>query len=251
MSSLAISSIVFACVFGGALLGMFLRRALPDHHLGGDSKDTIKLGIGLIGTMGALVLGLMVGSAKSSYDAQKGGFTQMSARVILLDRVLARYGPEAKDAREMLRASVARLIDLIWPEDHSRPAQLDPMALGAEPVYDRLQALSPKNDAQAALKTQALNVATDINQTRWLLFQQLGRSFPTAFLVVLVCWFSIIFLGFGLFAPPNPTVITTLLLCALSVSGALFLILELDRPFDGFIQISSDTLRQALANLGR
>lgn len=251
MSSFAIGWIVFACVFGGALLGMLLRRALPDHHLSAEGKETIKLGIGLIGTMGGLVLGLMVASAKSSYDSQKTGVTQMSAKLILLDRGMAHYGAEAKDARDLLRHTVAGMLDHIWPDDRSRSAQLDPTAASAEGLYDKIQDLAPKTDSQRTLKATALSIATDIGQTRWLLFQQSGRSFPTPFLVVLVFWFSIVFVGFGLFAPPNPTVLGTLLLCALSVAGAVFLILELDRPFDGFIQISSEPLRRTLAGLGR
>ena len=71
------------------------------------------------------------------------------------------------------------------------------------------------------------------------------------FLVVLVFWLTILFISFGLFAPPNATVIATLFVCALSVSGAIFLILELDQPFEGLIRISSAPLRNALAHLGQ
>jgi hypothetical protein len=96
MSSMAISSIVFACVFGGAMLGMFIRAILPQHHLRSDSKDVVKLGMGIVATLSALVLGLLIASAKGSYDAQSAELTQMSAKIILLDRLLAHYGPETK-----------------------------------------------------------------------------------------------------------------------------------------------------------
>ena len=86
MSAMAVGGIVFACVFGGALLGMVLRRALPAHHLSTDSKDVVKLGMGLVGTMAALALGLLLASAKSAYDAQADELRQMSATVLLLDR---------------------------------------------------------------------------------------------------------------------------------------------------------------------
>jgi hypothetical protein len=251
MSSLTISTIVFACVFGGAVVGMILRNLLPGHHLDGESKDVVKGGAGLIATMAALVLGLMVASAKNSYDAQKSAFTQMSVKIVLLDKGLALYGPETKEIREQLRAGVDRMIVQIWPEDGSGRAQLDPRAARVDGIYVNIQRLSPKDDTQRSLQNQLLLIAQDIAQTRWLLFQQGDSSISMVFLVVLVFWLSIIFASFGLFAPVNATTVLMLLLCALSVSGALFLIMELDRPFDGMIQISSTPLRIALDQMGQ
>ena len=250
MSDMAISGIVFACVFGGALLGMFLRAALPDHHLSTDSKDVVKLGMGLIGTMAALLLGLLIASAKGSYDTQSSELTQMSTNIILLDRVMAHYGPETKEARDLLRRSVVVALDQIWPETTSGPAQLEPTR-ESEGFLDKIQRLSPQNEAQRSLKAQALGISTDLGRTRWLLFEQAGSSISTPFLVVVVFWLTIIFVSFGLFAPPNATVIAILFVCALSVSGAIYLILELDQPFDGLLQISSAPLRSALEHLGQ
>ena len=250
MSSLAISGIVFGCIFGGALLGLAIRALLPEPHLAADSKDLVKLGMGLIATMSALVLGLLIASAKGSFDAQRSELTQISANVIFFDRILARYGPETKEARELLRSSVVNALDRIWPEDSSRPSQVEGTA-ASEAIFDRILELSPKNEAQRTLQAQALKLATDVAQMRWLLFAQRGSSIPTPFLAILVFWLTIIFASFSLFAPANATVIATLLVCALSVSGAIFLILELDRPFAGFIQISSAPLRNALEQLGR
>src|SRR5258705_5446027 len=113
MSSLVIAVIAFLCVFGGALFGMLLRNVLPESHLSNESKSLINLGIGTIATMSALVLGLMVGTAKSSYDAQGAELNVISAKVLLLDRVLAHYGPETTDIREFLRAALARAIDRV------------------------------------------------------------------------------------------------------------------------------------------
>ena len=243
--------IVFACVFGGALLGMFLRTALPEHHLSTDSKDVVKLGMGLLATMAALVLSLLIASAKSSYDTQRSELTQLSANVILLDRVMAHYGPETKDARDLLRRTVARALERMWSKDGSRPAPLEPAAAGEERLYDKIQALSPRNEAQRSLRAEALRISTDLGRTRWLLSEEAGGSIPVSFLVMLILLVAVIFISYGLFAPPNATVIATLFVCALSVSGAIFLILELDRPFAGLIQISSAPLRSALANLGQ
>ena len=250
MSAIATGLIVFTCVFGGALLGMLLRAVLPAHHFDEDTKDLIRMGMGLIGTMTALVLGLMIATAKGTFDTQKDEVTQVSAKIILLDRILAHYGPETKEIRNLVRGAVAHEVDRVWPKDRTRSSQLEPTR-GAEAPFDKIQELSPKDDAQRALKAQALSILSDISQTRWLMFQQRGSSFSELFLVVVVSWITIIFISFGLYAPRNATVIVTLLVCALSVSGAILLILELDKPFEGLIQISPVQLRNAIAILGQ
>lgn len=254
MSSLAISGIVFACIFGGVLLGMLLRALLPEKHLSGETKDLVKLGMGLIGTMTALVLGLLIASAKGSFDAQRNGLTQLSANLILLDRTLSHFGPETAEVREMLRASVADMLQHTWPEEDSQSGKKEAKSSTEgryEGLYEKIQELAPKNEVQRTLQAQALKTAFDIAQTRWLLFAQKGSSIPTPFIVVMVCWLTLILASFSLFAPPNAIVFTTLLVCTLAVSSAVFLIMELDRPFDGMIQISSAPLRNALAQLGR
>jgi hypothetical protein len=248
---MSIGWIVLACVFGGALLGMALRLILPEHHLSAESKDVIKLGMGLTAMMSALVLALLTNSAKSSYDAQRNEVTQLSANIILLDRVLAHYGPEAKEARDLVKLSAAGMTDRIWPENRSGLAQLAPNTAVAEGFFDKIQELSPQNEVQRSLQAQAIKTSIDIGQARLLLLEQGGRSIPMPFLALLVFWLTIIFLSFGLFAPPNATVIVTLFLCALSVSGAIFLIMELDRPFGGLIQISAAPLRDAIVHLGK
>ncbi len=248
MSAIGIGLIVLACVFGGSILGMVLHTILPEQHLSADSKDVIKLGMGLIATMSALVLALLTNSAKGSFDTQRNELTQMAANIILLDRVLAHYGPETKEARDLLKETVANIINRMWPEGGSAPL-LEPLA--AEAFYDKIQSLSPQNEVQRALQGQALKMAVDIGQVRWLLFEQGGRSIPMPFLVLLIFWVTIIFLSFGLFAPRNATVIITLFLCALSVSGVIFLIMELDHPFGGLVQISSASLRSALSQIDK
>jgi hypothetical protein len=254
MSSLTISCIIFACIAGGILLGMMLRALLPEEHLSAESKDIIKLGMGLIGTMTALVLGLLIASAKSSFDTQRNGLAQLAGNVSFLDRALAHYGPEAKDAREMLRASVVDMLQQTWPEENAPAGQTLAKTRTEgryEGLYEKIQELTPQNNAQRTFQAQAMKTAMDLGQARWLLFAQKGRSIPTPFLVVMVCWLALLLGSFSLFAPRNVTVVVTLLICALAVSSAVFLILELDQPFGGIIQISSAPLRDALAQLGR
>jgi hypothetical protein len=253
MSSIAITSIVFTCVFGSALLGLLLRVKLPQNHLSQDSKDVVKLAMGLIATMAALVLGLLTASAKSSFDTQNDEVKQSAAKIILLDRALAHYGPETKEVRELIRHTIGLRLDLTWPEDSSKPGKLDApeQVLASEGIYDRIRALSPQNDAQRELQAKALQISGDLLGTRWLLLTQSSSPIPMPFLVVLVFWLSILFASFGLFAPRNATVIAALVLSAVAVSGSTFLILEMSRPFEGMIKISSAPVRYALSQLGK
>jgi hypothetical protein len=254
MSSLEISGIIFACVFGGALLGMVLQALLPEQHLSSDTKDVVKLGMGLIGTMTALLLGLMIASAKSSFDTQRAGIAQLAGNVIMIDRALAHYGPETKDVREMLRASLADMIQHTWPNESPASGQTSSQG-GTEGKYEflfeKIQALTPKNDAQRTFQAQAFSTVIDTAKLRWSLFSQKGSSIPMPFLVVMVAWLVLLFASFSLFAPRNPTVFVTLLICALAVSSAIFLILELDHPFSGMIQVSGAPVRAALETLGK
>jgi len=250
MNVVAIRLIVFVCVFGAALFGMFLRRVLPEQHLSADSKDTVRLGMGTIATMAALVLGLLVASAKNFYDTQSSELTELSANVILLDRILAYYGPETKEVRDLLRDAVAHQLDLIWHQDRQQLSEVEPTAGGGE-ILKKIQALSPKNDAQRAFQAQALSMGLGLAKERWLMFEERSNSISIPLLAVLVFWLAIVFASFGLFAPPNATVIATLLLCALAVSGAIFLTVEMYTPFKGLMQLSSAPLRNALAHLGQ
>jgi len=246
-----VGGVTFACVFGGALAALLLHSLLPEEHLSTETKDVVKLGIALIATMAALVLGLLIASAKSTYDTRRNQLLQVSADILLLDRVLANYGAETKDARAMLQRSTAAALEQFWPANRDRPATLGRKATSIEAVFSNIQQLSPHSEAQRFLQSQALTMALDLGRTRVLLFEQLGSSIPVPFLVVLVFWLSIIFASFGLFAPRNATVIAAFFVCALSVSGAIFLILELDQSFEGLLQVSSAPLRTALDELGQ
>jgi hypothetical protein len=251
MSAQVVALIVFACTFGGALLGMALRRALPEHHLGADSKDVVKVTMGLVGTMSALVLGLLVASAKSSYDAQGAEVTQLAANAVLLDRVLSHYGPESKDARDALRVGVTGFVERISPSGASQSAPLGAPSTHNEVILDRIQALTPKDDRQHELQQQALKMGMEIAQTRWLMYAQ-GVGSPSRPLVVaIVFWLTIIFVSWGLFAQPNGTVFAALAVAALAVSGALFLIMEMYSPYEGLVRISGEPLRAALTLLGQ
>jgi hypothetical protein len=207
--------------------------------------------MGLVATMAALVLGLLIASAKSSYDTQNSELTDMSSKLILLDRVLAHYGPESKEAREQVRISVVRALDQMWSKDPAGLSQSEPSSTGSEVLYDKIQALSPKDDAQRSIQSMALSIVIGLAQTRWLMYEQRVNSVSAPLLIVLVFWLTALFISFGLFAPRNATVILTLLVSALSVSGAILLILEMYTPYAGLIRIPDTPLRTALAHLGQ
>jgi hypothetical protein len=223
MSSIAISFLTLALVFGGALFGMFLRTSLSENHVVSDSKDVVKLGMGLVGTMAALVLGLLIASAKSSFDMQSAELTEVSSKLVLLDRVLAHYGPAAQESRDLVRAAVVRTLDGMELQARTRDSHSDPMSAGSEALYDKVQALVPANDAQRTMQGQALGLVIALGQMRWLIYEQRASSVSMPLLVVLISWLTIIFVSFGLFAPFNATVLTSLFVSALSFSGAIFL----------------------------
>jgi len=240
-------------VFAGALLGMGLQRLLPSHHLSKEMQDLVKLSAGTIATLTALVLGLLVSSAKSSFDAINSGIVQGGANVIFLDRTLARYGPETAAVREQLKRTVATGIETVWPAEKTGVPGLSALerGKGMETVQDALSEVTPKTDVQRTILTQAQQLAFSLTQSRWLLIEETHSQLPPALLAILVFWLVLLFVSFGLFSPQNPTAHAVLLIGACAISAAIFLVLELNQPFDGFIKVSSTPLRNALQHLGQ
>jgi hypothetical protein len=250
MSAAVLSCLIFMLTLGGIVLGAWLRTTLPQHHLSKDSQDVVRLGVGLIATISALVLGLLIASAKGSFDTQSSQVKQITADVILLDSLLEQYGPETQPIRVGMRSAIGPLADRIWHEnaaDAARPFATDTKA---ESVYIAIQALSPKNDLQRSLQSRAAQISTDLAQTRLLLFVESDSAIPAPFIAILAFWLIIIFASFSLFAALNVTVFSFLSLFALSASCAIFLILELSQPFTGLLMIPSAPLRNVLGPLG-
>ena len=253
LSPLLMSVIVFACVLGGMVLGMFLRNRLPKHHLSGDTKDVVKLGAGLIGTIAALVLGLLIASANGTFQTQSSQIQQLAANIVLLDQTLAQYGPETNLARNMLRRGVATMADRIWRENGSESGRAEPFEASAAALslHDEILKLSPRNETQRALQARAIGTVQELGKTRLLLFAEAGvAAIPMPFLMVLIFWLAILFACFSLFADNNATTVVALCIFAFSASAAIFLILELGQPFTGFMSISSEPVRNVLAPLG-
>ncbi len=253
MNSFTIGLISAGCIFAGALLGMGLQRRLPGHHLSNEMQDLVKLSAGTIATLTAMVLGLLVSSAKSSFDTINTGIVQGSANFILLDRTLARYGPETKPIREELKRVIAAGIEMVWPTEKTGVTALTAFerANGIELVQDRLRELAPRSDLQRQDLAQAQQLANNLSQTRWLLIEQSQTRLPLPLLLILVFWLVLLFASFGLFAPRNLMAFVVLAIGACAIAAAIFLVLELNQPLDGMIKVSSAPLRNALRHLGQ
>jgi len=250
MNSILVSVIIFVSIFAAALIGMTFRRFLPEHYLGSDAKEVVRLSTGLIATMAALVLGMLVSSANSSYNAGKNEVAEMSSEIVNVDHLLARYGPDAGELRAEFRQMVEGGLDRIWSNQTTQKPQLRPQDHGAI-LFSQLEHLAPTNEVQASVKAQAVSQVTNLRQIQWLMFLKSEESaVPTPLLVVLVSWLAAIFASFGLFVPPNPTIIVTLALGALAVSSAIFIILEMDEPFAGLLRISPTPILEALRQMG-
>ena len=251
MSVVTISGIAFAAMFGAALLVMSLRSKLPDRYLSNESKEVIRLGTALIATMAAVLLGLLISSTRSSYEEKRGQVIRMTADLIELDILMKDYGPEAEHVRLAMRDAVPPMIDSIWrPNAGSfrRDANAVPDA-GTEAILSAIEQLSPQSDGQRARRERALQVSVDLAQIQLILFAQPANAIATPFITVLVLWLAFLFASFSISALPNPLIVVVLAFSALAAASAIFLILDLDSPFAGLLQIPSAPLRNALPSL--
>jgi hypothetical protein len=245
MNSFAVSFLVFALIFAGVFVGIILRRSLPPDHFKENTKDTVRVAIGLVVTMTGLVLGMLVSSAKAFYDGQKNEVAEMASEIVLLDHLLTIYGPETKQTRIEARRLLEKNVDRIWSSKTSQQSRLEPDA--GEPFFQQLQLLMPKNEAQIASKAQLMSMALSLSKTHWLMFLVSEQtSISTPLLMVVTSWLVIIFTSFGIFAPPNLTVIAVLMVCATAASAAIFIIMEMYSPFSGTMRISPAAIYDAL-----
>lgn len=252
MKDVLIGVVVFAIIFGGALVGMFLAKVLPDPHLSAESRDAIRTIMATLGTLSAVVLGLLTGSSISSLAEKEGELRATGVQFIMLDRTLAEYGPETAPIRALARDLLAERIGQIWPEEGGA-VSLTALGSGAgiNLVQRDLFDLSPRTEQQRWLRSNALEATNTIAQSRWTTIEQIGSRFPWAFFVVVVSWLALIFASFGLFAPRNASVIAALLVAAFALAGPIFMMLEMDQPYGGLVKIPSTSLRVALDQMGR
>ena len=253
MNPLAISLISFFFIASGTLAGFYISRLLPEHHLSTESKDAIKMTWGIIATMSALVLGLLVASAKTAFDTVNNARTDMAVKYIVLHHTLVDYGPQAEGAREDLRRMVAAAFKRDWPDENlgvDVPAAPDNSNL-MEGFQDRLSQLVPTTDNQRALLAQAQRLSGELSTSRWLIIEQSTTNLPEALYIALVFWLTVLFMGLGLIAPHNRTTLITSLLGAFCVSVAVFLINDMSHPLKGLITVSSASMHDVWSHLNQ
>jgi hypothetical protein len=252
MASLPTALITLACLCAGTVLGSLIRSRLPDHHLRDDSKDIVKTASGIMATLVALVIGLLVSSSKASYDQASSGVTQIGAKIILLDRALGRYGPETKAVRKRMREGIASTIERLWPTDRGlKPSLAAVEQTSMDDVQDMIVQLAPQDEARRAIRSRALKICGEVAHWRWLMIEQAQTTPPTVFLGMLIFWLTVLFTSLGLLAPRNVTTWCCLFVCAVSMAGAIYLILEMSRPLEGAVQISPAPLQKALTVIGK
>lgn len=252
MNPVIFAALMFCGACGATALGAAIRKRLPHQHLEPDSRDVVKLVMALISTMSAITLGLLVSSAQGSFTAQKANIQKIAADVIDMDRTLKLFGPDADRARVLLRQSLVTMHDGIWTGDRILPQNLSPTRhnLPSESFGMILHDMSPKTELQQLARTRAIQLSMEVGQIRLMMFEQVGQSISWYFIVALSFWIFVLFFGYGLLTQPHATVIGAWVLGALSISVAMFLILELNEPYNGVIQLSDAPLRNALAEIG-
>lgn len=247
MQSLVESLAALALMLVGAGAGAALRRHLP-HHLDEHAKDVVRLGAALVATITALVLGLMISSANSFFEAQRAEVRKLAADAILLDAMLDNYGPAARPVRRIVRDSRAAIVDQLW-RGMEAPSTASPLGENAHALFNAIVALPVTTPLQRTLQDQALASAVRMAQTRITLFEWSRARLPEPILYLLMFWLTVLFASFSLFTPLNPTSLWSLVLVALCAAGALFLILDMQRPFTGFMRLSPQALLAGLPPL--
>jgi hypothetical protein len=253
MNSYLLASTAFVCVFTGALAGLWLNAYLPEHHRSQASHDAIKLGTGMISVLASLVLGLLTASVKTSFDTTDAQMRSFAATLIQLDQALRVYGPETARLRDELRDYTALAIVNQWPHEHTHPTQMEDNTAGQklDQVHLAVLQLKPGDPQQQAMRDSALKLIDSALQTRWLLIERAETSIQPVFMVILITWITLIFVSFGYNAPRNATVIVSFFICAAALAACMFLIVEMDGPFDGLIVVSSHAMRDALAHMSQ
>lgn len=251
-ASIIIFAVVFACAFGGALLGMWIHQCLPDHHINDASKDTVKIGVGLIATMTALLLGLIISSANTSFKNMDTQVKEMAVNILTLDGTLARYGAETKQIRSDMRSLLGARIESLWPHQPTLANNTGSSTIEkGNLIITDIHNLKPQNDDQRWLKSHAEDLGESFLANRWFLLSSTHIAIPKPMIVILICWLTIIFISFGLFAPRNTTVILTLFVSAISVASSIFLVVEMEDPFNGLIKIQPDAFQYAYTHMNQ
>ncbi|MCE9587272.1 MAG: hypothetical protein K8R57_03040 [Verrucomicrobia bacterium] len=254
MNSYLVASVAFLCIFGGALIGMLIQRFIPAHHLSKDSHESVKLGAGLIATMAALILGLLVSSSKGTYDRVNVLINDAAANTISLDRTLRNFGPEAAPLRKLLLDRIIIVRNDVWPEDNKVLNKGSAVFKQESTIISLIKDIASLNASDLGsiqMKNNALSIASDLNKERWQITVESSSKLPLLLVVIPVFWITFLTFVYGIFAPRNGTVLAVLFFCSVSIAGAIFLICEMSMPLDGSIKVPSQPFQTALELISR
>ena len=250
MTALSVTLMTFFCCLIGYALGGLLEKALPESELSDRSREVLKDATAMIATLAALVLGLLVTSAKATFDKSADRVSESGAKLIEVDRILRHFGTEGDHARDRLRRYTELLKERLELGQHPTAGPEVPETERAISVDDMMarpiRALEASTDELKDLKSDVLDTVKDLARTRWEMIEESYNPLPKPFLILMFFWLGILFLGFGIVAPVKPTVVVAMILCAASVSGAVYLIMEMNRPLSGALRIPTMPLRLAL-----
>jgi hypothetical protein len=243
--------VAFAAMVGGAILGFVLGKKMPEKYRGAPTERIVQNSVRMISLLSLLVLGLLVASAKSKFDTSNSQSVRFAANIMLLNSELINYGPETYDIKSLLKKFAVAEVAETWKlKSGPKPDADDPPALQlVESIQQKLLMLAPASEYQRAMARSASQIVAEIVNARWLRSALISDHSPPAFLWVLIAWISILFVAFGLFAPPNLVTIAALLVCALSMCGAIGLIVDLDRPVMGIVTVSPEPMLYALSKI--
>jgi hypothetical protein len=250
LNPITISLIALACIFGAAMLGVTISGYLPEQYFDQRTRDIIKAARDVIVGVAALTLGLLIATAKTSFDDRAHEFKLEASKSVMIDRILYQFGPETRHARQLVRAMLVNGTERI---EQAMRHGIEQEKTMREKITDDLHfeilSLKPKNDIQTELRAEAISLSKEVMQSRWMVHQSLSTTIQLPLLFILVFWLSCIFLYLGLGATASPGIVITLLLAALSMSGAIYLTLAFDRPHQGLVQVSAEPLKLALEQL--
>ena len=246
MSEYVVAVLAFLSMMGAALLGLFSETKLPTEHLQGDTHRVVRRVANLFVVMTSLVLGLMMNSARDTFETNNRDIRTLATELILLDRTMRALGPEADDARRHLVEYVQTSLKgaNILQEDPQAEASL-------EAARTSLRAIRLSDEQKIALWNDARQLDRQVVRQRWVVLDEYGGTIPRPLITIVILWLAIIFASFGYRAPRNTIVTASFCLAALLISAAIYLILDMDTPFSGMTKATNAPFQQALAQLQR
>jgi hypothetical protein len=248
MTPVLISLLTFVAVSCGALIGLGLARRLPETHLSDNGRIAVSVAMAVVGTLTALVIGLMISTASSAFSARVNAVETLAMDIVKLDRVLRRYGPDTDGTRNLVGRYAAMKADELTRRGEEATPSADTLAL-LETIDDQVTQLQAADDRGRRLKEQAIGLLEAISAARWLLAEQADITVPPPFLILVILWLTLLFASFGLFAPRNATVVAFHILGAAAISGGILMILELGTPTQGLVRVPIAPLEAAAEQL--